>query len=38
MSLLDILRIDIIEKTWPPMYCFIDISLLFVSSCLSGWI
>jgi len=36
MVLLDMWRIDIIEKAWPPTYCFIDISLFLVSPCLSG--
>jgi len=36
MGMLDIWRIHIIEKTWPPMYCFINISFFFVTLCLSG--
>jgi len=35
-GLLDMWRIDIIEKIWPLMYCFIDINLFFVTSYLGG--
>jgi len=30
MGLLDMWRINIIEKTWPSVYCFIFISIFFV--------
>ena len=36
IGMLDIWRIDVIEKTWPPMYCVVDSSLFFVTLCLCG--